>query len=99
MKKRLRQLLQQRNYAEIADLAERKRRVLNLLVSLTFDQDPRIGWYAVKAMGVAAGRIAQHDPGCVRDHLRRLHWLLKGAVGLFERITRRFDKFDGPGCV
>ena len=81
MKRRLRQLLQQRSTDEIADVAGRKRRVLNALVSLTFDRDPLIGWRAIEAMGAAAERIAQEDPDCVRDHLRRLHWLLSEESG------------------
>lgn len=81
MKKRLRQLLQQQSTDEIADLARRKRRVLSTLVSLTFDRDPLIGWRAVEAMGVAAQRIADDDPDCVRDHLRRLRWLLSEESG------------------
>jgi hypothetical protein len=32
-------------------------------------------------MGVAAERIAQEDPDCVRDHLRRLYWLLSEESG------------------
>ena len=81
MKKRLRQLLEQRNTDEIAHLARGKRRVLNLLVSLTFDRDPLIQWRAVEAMGAAAERIVPEDPDCIRDHLRRLHWLLSEESG------------------
>jgi hypothetical protein len=81
MKKRLRRLLEQQNTEEIADLAGRQRRVLSTLISLTFDRDPLIGWRAVEAVGRAAERIAQDDPDCVRDHLRRLHWLLNEESG------------------
>ena len=81
MKKRLRLLLEQRKTDEIADVARGKRRVLNLLVSLTFDRDPLIQWRAVEAMGAAAERIVPDDPDCVRDHLRRLHWLLSEESG------------------
>lgn len=81
MKKRVRQLLEQQSTDEIADLAARKRRVLSTLVSLTFDGDPQIGWRAVEAMGLAASRIAEDDPDCVREHLRRLYWLLSEESG------------------
>ena len=81
MKKQLRNLLEHRAFDELADLAGRKRRVLGLLVSLTFDRDPLVGWRAVEAMGVATDRIAEDDPDCVREHLRRLYWLLSEESG------------------
>ena len=81
MKKQLRKLLEHRTFDGLADLAGRKRRVLGLLVSLTFDSDPLVGWRAIEAMGVAADRIADDDPDCVRQHLRRLHWLLSEESG------------------
>ena len=81
MKKQLRKLLECRNLEKLADLAGRKHRVLGLLVSLTFDRNPLIGWRAVEAMGVAADRIAENDPDCVRQHLRRLYWLLSEESG------------------
>ena len=81
MKKRIRQLLGQRDLDGLADLAGRKRRVLGLLVSLTFDSDPLVAWRAVEAMGVAADRIAEDDPDSVRQHLQRLYWLLSEESG------------------
>jgi len=81
MKKQLRQLLAQQCMHEIAEMAASKRRVLSMLVALTFDQDPLIGWRAVEAMGTCASRIASSDPACVRDHLRRLYWLLSEESG------------------
>ena len=62
-------------------MAVPKKRVLGSLVSLTFDPNPLIGWRAVEAMGLAASRVAQHDPQYVRNHLRRLYWLLSEESG------------------
>ena len=81
LKKTLRELLDQGRFEQIADMAVRKKRVLGSLVSLTFDADPRIGWRAVEAMGAAADRLAEHDPQRVREHLRRLHWLISEESG------------------
>jgi len=74
-------LLTQRNLDELGELAGRERRVLGLLTSLTFDRDPLVGWRAVEAMGVAAERTAQYDPGHVQEHLRRLRWMLNDESG------------------
>ena len=102
MKKRLRQLLERPSYDEIAELAERTRRVLFVLVSLTYDPDPLIGWRAVEAMGAAAEKIAREDSDCVRNHLRRLYWLISEESGgicwhapeaMAEIVGRRPDQF------
>ena len=61
-KKHIRQLLEHRDLDALADLAGRKRRMLGLLVSLTFDSDPLAGWRAIEAMGVATDRIAEDGP-------------------------------------
>lgn len=81
LKKTLRELLDQGRFEQIADMAVQKNRVLGLLVSLTYDADPRIGWRAVEAMGVAADRIAERDPQRARDHLKRLYWLISEESG------------------
>jgi len=103
MKKQIRQLLRHRDLDGLADLAERKRRALGQLISLTFDSDPLVGWRAVEAMGVAADRIAEDDPDHVRQHLRRLYWLLseesggicwRAPEGMAEIVRRRPRMFD-----
>ena len=96
-------LLQQSDFDGIVDVAGRKRRTLGLLISLTFDADPQIAWRAVEAMGAAADRIARDDPDYVREHLRRLHWLLSEESGgicwrapeaMAEIIRRDPDRFS-----
>ncbi|MHC4082909.1 MAG: DVU0298 family protein [Planctomycetota bacterium] len=81
MKKRLRQLLEQRDTNGITALAADRRRTLGVLTSLTYDADPQIVWRAIEAMGLAASRIAQDDPEFVREHLRRLLWLISEESG------------------
>jgi hypothetical protein len=81
MKRTLRELLEERCFDRIAELAAGSKRVLGLLTALTFDTDPLIAWRAVEATGVAAARIADEHPEYVREHLRRLHWLLSEESG------------------
>lgn len=81
IKETLRELLELGHFEQIAEMATQRRRVLGGLVSLTFDPEEQIGWRAVEAMGLAASRIAQHDPQFVINHLRRLHWLLSEESG------------------
>lgn len=81
MKKQVRELLERRDYEALGALAERRSRLLNVLLALTFDREPLIGWRSVEAMGVAARHIAGADPGPVREHMRRLLWLLSEESG------------------
>jgi len=81
MKRTLRELLEGRRLDRIEELAAGSKRLLGVLTSLTFDADPLIAWRAVEAMGMAAARIADDQPEFVREHLRRLHWLLSEESG------------------
>lgn len=81
LKKHLRELLDQDDLDEIAELSVRKKRALGILISLTFDPDEQIAWRAVEGMGLAADRVAQDDPEFVRGHLRKLYWLLSEESG------------------
>jgi hypothetical protein len=81
LKEDLRDLLARGRLEEIAELAVRRRRSLGSLVSLTFDRDPLVSWRAIEAMGLACDRIAEEDPECVRQHVRRLYWLITEESG------------------
>ena len=80
-KNMLHDLLAQGSLDRVAGVAMRQRRVLGILVSLTYDPDPLISWRAVEAMGLACDRIADKDPECVRQHVRRLYWLITEESG------------------
>lgn len=77
----LRELIREGDLEAVARLAERRRRVLGDLVPLTYHPDPDIAWRAVEAMGLAAARVSDHDPDAVREHLRRLFWLVTEESG------------------
>jgi hypothetical protein len=62
-------------------MAAQRKRVLGSLVALTYDADPQIGWRAVEALAAAASRVAADDPDHVREHLRRLLWLMSEESG------------------
>jgi len=81
LKQTLHELLDQRRFDEIAEMAVRRRRVLGSLITLTYAADVRISCRAVEALGVAASRIAEDDPDHVRELLRRLIWLVNDESG------------------
>ena len=81
LKTTLHDFLSRGDLNRVAELAAERKRVLPALVSLTYDSDPQIAWRAVEAVGVAAAAIADDDPGFVREHLRRLQWLISEESG------------------
>jgi hypothetical protein len=81
MKPELRNLLEQKRFQDIAEMAAGRKRSLGALVSLTYDSEPLIAWRAAEAQGWAAASIAPANPDFVRSHLRRLHWLLSEESG------------------
>jgi hypothetical protein len=81
MKERIRNYLAQDQFEKISERAVAKKRVLSILVSLTFDADPAIAWRAVEALGFAAHRVADGNPEFVLGQLRRLHWFMSDESG------------------
>ncbi len=81
LKRTLRDLLQHSALEDVAELALGTRRVLGTLIALTFDSDPEIGWRAVEAMGMAGQRVAARDPAYVKNHMRKLYWLITEESG------------------
>lgn len=55
--------------------------VMSFLTAMTYAADPVLSSRAVLALGEAARVIAAADPGTVREHLRRLFWLLNDESG------------------
>jgi len=77
----LKQALEKADYIAIARRAASDKRVLSQLFSLTYVADDRIGWRAVKALGLVAAQVAKRDAEFVRGILRRLMWSLNDESG------------------
>jgi HEAT repeat protein len=108
VKQQVRDLLADKRFDDVARLAGKRKRVLGVLVSLTYDTDALIAWRAVEATGLAAARIAETNPEFARSHLRRLHWLLSEESGsicrhapqaMAEIVVRRPDLFGEYGPI
>jgi hypothetical protein len=108
VKKQIREFLAEKRFGDVAGLAGKRKRVLGVLVSLTYDADALIAWRSVEATGLAAARIAETNPEYVRGHLRKLHWLLSEESGgicrhapqaMAEIVRRRPDLFEEYGPI
>jgi HEAT repeat protein len=94
--------LEDRRLADVATLAVGRRRNLGVLIALTYDADPLIGWRAVEGLGEVAERLASEDPAAGRELIRRLMWLIteeSGAIcwrapeAMAEIVARRPDVY------
>ncbi len=81
VKTQVREWLRTGRFDAIVDYAAVHRRVLSTLTTLTYDADPLVAWRAIDAIGRCAGRVAETDPEFVREHLRRLFWLVTDESG------------------
>ena len=81
LKQNLRALLVEGKLEDVADLASQRKRVLGILISLTFDSDPQIIWRAIEAMGMAVERVAVSHKSAAKEHMRRLYWLITEEAG------------------
>jgi len=80
-KETLREHLVQGNLEEVAEMAMGRRKVLGTLLALTFDPDLEVVWRAIEAQGMAAERLSVKSPAYVREHMRRLYWLITEESG------------------
>ena len=81
LKETLRRLLEDGNLEEIAEITTGRKRTLGSLIALTYDADLQIGWRSIEAMGLAVERLSRRSPGYVKDHMRRLYWLITEESG------------------
>ena len=81
LKRTVHDLLVGGNLEDVAELATGRKRVLGSLISLTYDPDLQVVWRAIEAMGMAVERVAATDKAYVKEHLRRLYWLITEEAG------------------
>jgi len=81
LKDTLRALLVSGDLEGVAELSLARRRTLGSLVALTFDADTEVVWRAIEAQGMAAEALSVRSPSYVREHMRRLYWLITEESG------------------
>lgn len=82
LKKEVKAALQSADFEQISRLAVENRKVLGILISLSFNKNDVMCWRAIEAMGVAAGRVTrEQDPELVRNTIRRITWSAREESG------------------
>ena len=80
-KKNIISLLEAGNYPALTDLILRDRKVITLLLSLTYDKKSSLSWRAMEIIGIATAEIAKSDRDGVRDIANRLLWMMRDESG------------------
>ena len=75
------QLLNEKRYAEIAELAKRPKEVFRILISLSYDKTGVLSWRAIEMIGILAGGVSKKDPEVVRNLAQRLLWMMRDESG------------------
>ena len=81
LKKEIVNILSEKKYDELIKQSSNIKRVLTMLISMTYDKDNVISWRAIEAIGLITGRIAGTDPDLVRSTTGRLLWMLRDESG------------------
>ncbi len=102
LKDTLRDFLAHGELQAVVEKAGERRKVLGTLVALTFDSDPQVVWRAIEAMGMAAEAVSKTSPTYVKEHMRRLYWLItEESGGVFWRAPECLAECAGrlPGLL
>jgi hypothetical protein len=81
LKDTLRALLVSGDLEGVIEVSLARKRALGSLVALTFDADTEVVWRAIEAQGMAAEALSVRSPSYVREHMRRLYWLITEESG------------------
>jgi hypothetical protein len=81
LKRELKQKLTDNDLNGIAQLARRDRRVINILMSFSYDKETVLSWRAIKAVGISAAIMLEREYEFMRDTTRRLIWSVTEESG------------------
>ncbi len=81
MKERVIGLLADKRYEELIGLLPKNKRILSILISLTYDKKSLIAWRAIEAVGIVSREIAETKPEIVRNLIGRLLWMIRDESG------------------
>ncbi|MBI4683640.1 MAG: HEAT repeat domain-containing protein [Nitrospirae bacterium] len=74
-------LLEDKRYDELLRIAADNRRIIKLLISLTYDKKSIVCWRAIESIGLITKEIAKTQPEHVRNLIGRLLWMIRDESG------------------
>lgn len=80
-KKEIIRLLKEKKYDDLAGLPLSGKKIISLLISLSYDKKDVISWRAMEAIGMITRNISSADPDSVRNIIGRLLWMIRDESG------------------
>ena len=80
-KKEVISLLEQKKYEEILKVSASVHKIINILISLSYDKKQYIAWRAIEAIGLVSKELAESDAETVRNIVGRLLWMIRDESG------------------
>ncbi len=81
LKKEITKILSEKKYDELIKESSNARKVLTMLISMTYDKENVIAWRAIEAIGLITGRLAASDPDLVKSTAGRFTWMMRDESG------------------
>lgn len=81
LKKQAVSLLENNDFQGLMKLSDSPHKLVNILITLTYDKKDRISWRAMEAIGLLTGRLSESDPDAVRNIVGRLLWMIRDESG------------------
>lgn len=80
-KKEVIRLLAKKDYDKLVGLSFSQKKILSILISLSYDKKNPVSWRAIEAIGLITGEIAKTNPDLVRNTVGRLLWMIRDESG------------------
>ena len=81
LKKEVIRLLETKDYNCPAKLPSTGKKIISILISLSYDKKSRMSWRAIELIGLISKEIAKPEPETVRNIAGRLLWMIRDESG------------------
>jgi hypothetical protein len=80
-KKEVIHLLKEQQYDELLRQSRNQKKILSILVSLSYDKHDPLSWRAIESIGLITREISKSDPELVRNFAGRMLWMIRDESG------------------
>lgn len=81
MKKEVLSLLEKQDYDKLISLSTGNKKILSILISLSYDKKSVIAWRAIESIGLISKGFSKLNPEIIRNLIGRLLWMIRDESG------------------